>query len=647
MKLRNGRYFWKLFLGNAVLLGLVLGTSVWLILHELEQFYRRELVRHLATVAIALQPVVEDKFDSEHMAELDALAKKIGLAGEQGIRITFLDVSGVVLGDSDSDPAHMESHADRPEIIEALKTGQGIATRWSHSVACDFKYVATRIGPAEAPDGVVRVSMAVQTIGLRTQAARELTWKITWVSLLAALALALGLARLWSNRVRRITEAARAIARGDLNAKVTMGGADEVAFLATVLNQMRKNLASQLSTIDRQRRVLESLLGQLQEGVVVVGVDGAIVLVNPAAATLLGLMTGTDFRAEQLKGRLVEQCIRHHDLQRMLVREAPLDRGEVTGPPKSTVSNAVEATLEDSVREAQFDVECPDGVVSVLARVSDIVLPDQGDDGVGDAAVKRPTLGRLLALTDITQLVHTIRVKTDFVTNASHELRTPLSAIRAAVETLLNFDASDSSASRDRFLEVIDRHSARLESMVADLLDLARSEQGRSRFSPSALSLRKVFADLSRRWADSVEKKGLQWGCKGDGDVVAFANPELLRLVLDNLVHNAIKFTPPSGAVEVSCRDGGERVTIEVADTGCGIAPDDQKRVFERFYQVAIARSGAGGRSAEDRGTGLGLAIVRHAVAAMDGTIRVESKLGHGTRMIVTIPNAKQSAVRA
>jgi signal transduction histidine kinase len=121
----------------------------------------------------------------------------------------------------------------------------------------------------------------------------------------------------------------------------------------------------------------------------------------------------------------------------------------------------------------------------------------------------------------------------------------------------------------------------------------------------------------------------------------------LLRLILDNVVHNAIKFTPPDGAVRVSCHAEGDRVEIEVADTGCGIAAEDQTRVFERFYQVAAARSGTGSRGVEDRGTGLGLAIVRHAVAAMEGTIRLESELGEGTRIIINIPRAKAAASRA
>ena len=124
---------------------------------------------------------------------------------------------------------------------------------------------------------------------------------------------------------------------------------------------------------------------------------------------------------------------------------------------------------------------------------------------------------------------------------------------------------------------------------------------------------------------------------KRDGSLQAF-DAGRIRQVLTNLVDNAIKFTAPAGHIRISCTRQDKDVVIEVADDGCGIAPENQERVFERFYQVSPARSGTGSVQPESRGTGLGLAIVRHAVAAMGGSVKLTSELNVGTRVTLTIP---------
>jgi two-component system phosphate regulon sensor histidine kinase PhoR len=260
-------------------------------------------------------------------------------------------------------------------------------------------------------------------------------------------------------------------------------------------------------------------------------------------------------------------------------------------------------------------------------------------DGKTRGASGKARAGRILALTDITEIARTIQMKTDFVANASHELRTPLSAVRAAVETLLNIDTDEDAESARRFLRVIDRHSARLEALVADLLALSRLESASRETKPAAIDVRRFCGELSERWADRVNEKRLHWDCAIPSDLHEMtADEDLVRMVLDNLIDNAIKFTDPGGKVAVAFSRERDTVAVEVADNGCGIPPQDQERVFERFYQVAQARSQAEGSQAEGRGTGLGLAIVRHAVASMGGTVSLTSELASGTHVTVRIP---------
>lgn len=623
-----GRLFWKLFFGNAILMAAALGTLVWLIVGAVDRSRSDELTEHLKAQATILRQATSDRFDAAHAAELERFVRSLTSAPASDVRYTLIAADGTVLAESEADPASMGSHAHRKEVIEALADGWGEDTRLSQTLSQETRYVAVRVGDARAPVGVVRVAMPVRTILEHAHTADRFIWEIGLVGLAAVVVLALALARMWSNPIRRITMTARSVSRGDLTARVPVTGSDELALLARSLNEMRDRLAIHLETIDRQRRTLESLLAQLNEGVVVAGPDGRIVLINPAALRLLGIAPPSAGAGRPVEGLAVEQCISRHELQRMLLtRSSP--------PAAHAAPTTIDANGETDLCETRLQVDGPTGAVSLLARASDIVLPGPSSPPLAD----RPVTGRLLVLTDVTELTRMIQVKADFAANASHELRTPLSAIRAAVETLMQVDpAQDADIAKD-FLAVIDRHSERMQAMVADLLDLSRLESASRQFEPASINLREVLNDLRTRFDEKVRARRLHWEAEvPDALSSVVVNPYLLRLVLDNLVDNAIKFTDPGGQVRVACRriDGEpnapSHIAIEVSDTGCGIPEAEQNRVFERFYQVERARSGS------LRGTGLGLSIVRHAVAAMHGTIRLQSCLGQGTGVTIILP---------
>lgn len=610
-----GRLFWKLFLGNALLVTVVLAACLWLILDHVQGIYRRDLVEHLKAQAITIRYVVQDQLDPGNRERLDALAKAAMTRDAGGTRVTLMTADGNVCGDSMADPDTMENHAGRPEVQQALRDGWGESVRQSTTVSRDMMYVALRVGSAEHPTGVVRVAMPALTIGERARTTTRLIWTVGAVLLLAAVLLAMGLAGLWSRPIRHITQTARSLSRGDLSARVQiMSGKDELALLARSLNRMRDGLVAHLQTIDRQRRTVESLLAQIHEGVIVAGPDGRIVQINPAALRLLGLAgEAAAYEAtEPFVGRPIDECIPHPAVGRML-------RG-------GTHNGEHEGGLASGLGEARLQFETAAGRVHVLARADDIQLSESG----GDEAA--PGVGRLLVLTDITELARTIQMKTDFVANASHELRTPLSTIRAAVETLMNLDPAEDPDAARRFISVVDRHSARLTELVSDLLDLARVESPTTRFEPEPLRPRDVFDDLESRFGEKARAKGLRFATDaGACGACSFrVHPHLIRLVLDNLVDNAIKFTDSGGAVRVLARCDNATAAVDVIDTGCGIDPADQERVFERFFQVERARSGP------RPGTGLGLSIVRHAVAAMGGRVTLQSEVGKGTRVSVT-----------
>lgn len=644
MKKTRGRFFWKLFFGNVVLLIAVIGTGVFLIAVTIDRFYAQDLTDHLKTLAETLRYQVRDSFDPAHAAELDRLAKSLGSSAPEKVRITLVLADGIVLADSEAGPAEMESHADRAEIIQALREGWGESTRWSKTVSRDMRYVALRVGPAERPLGVVRVSVAVRSIVARTQLVRHFLWMFALIGVAAAVILAMGLARLWSRPIAQITETARSLSRGDLSARADVRGSDELALLSRSLDRMRNNLARQMKTIDRQRRTLELLLTQLHEGVIVAGSDGRIRLFNPAAAKLLDVQPHPTSDGRAFDGLPVEACVRQPALRQML-------QPNEAGPPRSNSSphgdsaSLIDASRESAIQERRLSVQRANGPVSLLARASDILLPrldgaqTKGEYPTSDDSEHPAENGRLLVLTDVTELTRTMQVKADFAANASHELRTPLAAIRAAIETMATIDPATDPATAGQFMKVIDRHTGRLEEMVTDLLDLSRLESPTANFKKSPLQLDEVLGDLHARFAKSLRNKQLQWYVEVPPDAQSItASRHLLRLVLDNLVHNAIKFTDEGGRIGVVCRPAEGGVAITVEDNGCGIPPEEHDRVFERFYQVARARAGP------TRGTGLGLSIVRHAVNVLNGDIRLESAPGRGTRLTFTIPHPQPAA---
>lgn len=616
-----GKLFWKLFLGNVILAVVVLGVCVWVILDQVNDIAATRLENHLRQQAITIGHVVEAELRAQASSDLQARISRLHDEFGRELRVTLILPDGRVMADSEANPKEMDLHNQRPEVIDAMRAEWGTSTRFSHTVNRQLRYVAHRIGPSDSPIGVVRVAMPIERVGLYSRSGEQFALTVVGVGLLAAVLLAMGLARLWSGPVRRITELAQSFSLGDLSKRVPVQGSDEWAVLGRSLNRMRDNLLAQLETIDRQRRTLESLLVQVHEGVIVSRPDGKLVLINPAARRLLGIPESAEAGVRAFEGRALETVVPHQELQKLLEchRQAPADSPEID--------------------EARIQVEGPDGPITVLARATEIALPtfehreEPGDKETG------PPSGRLLVLTDVTELSRMIQVKTDFASNASHELRTPLSAIRVAVETLLNTDPAEDAESFDYCLGVIDRHSARLQQMVADLMDLAKLESSQGEFKAENVNVRELFGDLNLRHEERLRDKTLRWEIDVPDTLGhVYTSAHLLRLAMDNLVDNAIKFTESGGVIRLGCRiepgesQGRSEAVFSVADTGCGIPEADQSRVFERFYQVERARSGS------IRGTGLGLSIVRHAVGAMKGTVSLSSRAGEGTTVTIRIP---------
>lgn len=447
---------------------------------------------------------------------------------------------------------------------------------------------------------------------------------IVAISLLAAvvnLSIGLRVARQNAAPLREIVDVARRLASGDGTARADALLNGDVGILARALNEIRDRLVAHSSTVSRQQITLDALLSQLHEGIVVATADGRIALINAAALRMLnvtGLSAPSAEDCRRLIGAALERAVPRRDLQDML-------RAPQGGRPNPAPGPNTAGFDDEPLPEARIQVDQAASNMHLLARASNIVLPGSGE---------KPLRGRLLVMTDITELTQTVQIKSDFVANASHELRTPLTAIRSAIEALLEMDLTREQDFAQKFLRMIDRHSVRLIALVSDLLDLSKIESPTRAFETQRMDWMTVSRDLFERFENRITAKGIRWNCPIRAEVNRsfHASAYLLALVLDNLVDNALKFTPEGGTITVEFAREGTDAIIAVMDTGCGIAPEHQRRVFERFYQAERGRSGA------DRGTGLGLSIVRNAVNAMRGVIDLSSQLGTGTRFVVRIP---------
>ena len=453
---------------------------------------------------------------------------------------------------------------------------------------------------------IMLVAGLVSYYSLEGRYRQEMLHALLWAGLAAALAaVALGLLMswLWYAPLRRVAATARQIASGRLAVRAQLGGEDELGQLGQALNDMRENLSRQIATVEGQRQTLDTVLASLRDGVVAMDSADRVVFINQAARELLGVgadeAIGRPLR--ELVGRLDIVDLYHQAGERPLSRQVETDGG---GPRR---------TLE--VQAAR------------LERASQAIRG-------------------LVVVRDVTEAARSAGMKAEFVANASHELRTPLAAIRAAVDSLLELgpadpaprragDAVASPAAQAKLLAILDRHVARLQAMTNDLLDLHVVEVGRVRLKIEDVRLDQLAEWARGQFAARAQGKSLRCDVAVEAlDQVFRCDQKLLQLIVQNLVDNAIKFTSAGGQVRCELAGGQEGLTIRVSDTGCGIRPEDQPKVFDRFFQADAARSG----DHRVRGTGLGLAIVKHAAERLGGKISLVSEVGKGTTVTIHVP---------
>ena len=425
------------------------------------------------------------------------------------------------------------------------------------------------------PDGsVLRISVSRATVGMLVLGMLP--------AILLAAAAALVLSGLLAGRLsRRITAPLNAL---DLEHPLENDTYEELSPLLCRINVQRQQIDSQLTDLRRRSDEFRQITSHMQEGLVLLNESGAVLSINAAACRVFG--TG-------------ESCLGQDFLT--------VDRGR-------DVSDALASAMDAGHSEVR---------VQRLGRIYqfDISRIQSGPD----------TLGAVLLAFDITQQETAEQSRREFTANVSHELKTPLQGIIGSAELIENGLVKQEDL--PRFVGHIRREAQRLVALIGDIIRLSQLDEGAplpwERVDVSALC-RDIAADLR----DKSEKSGTAITVEGP-EIPVEGVRRLLYETVYNLCDNAIQYNVPGGSVRVTVTDRGDSAAISVADTGIGIAPEHQSRVFERFYRVDKSHSKASG------GTGLGLSIVKHAVAYHHGTLDLESQPGKGTTITVTIPKEK------
>jgi two-component system phosphate regulon sensor histidine kinase PhoR len=546
------------------------------------------LARGAATVSAA------DATDAS-IREFDAEADHLGALLDA--RVTLIARDGRVLGDSAEAPAAvalMENHWARPEIVEARDQGLGKSRRHSDTVNIDMLYVAA---PVVHP-AVAFVRVALPLSGIQEQLRSVLTATMTALGVALAGALVIG----WmfssrvGGRVRAIAEVANRYRSGDLSAARLDYGDDELGMVARALDNAVQVVGRQLAEQARDRSRMEAILSGMIEGVIVVDPQGRLQLANAAAMRMLKL-------DDLALGRHYVESIRH-----------------------PAIAELVAAALAGRTPEGLQMSPPRDASRTIMARAA----PAAGGSDHG----------AVLVLHDITELRRADQIRRDFVANVSHELRTPLTAIRGYVEALAEGDTSPEESRR--FLDIITRHTERMERLVKDLLRLARLDAGQEAVDPVSCDARNLIASVVTELSSTLDQRDqrVEIMIAPESETLR-ADPTKLHDVLRNLIANAITYSPEHTTIRVETAPRGASFALSVADQGPGIPEEDLSRVFERFYRVDKSRARDPG------GTGLGLAIVKHLVELHNGTVAAENRSEGGTRVVVTLPTGESEKLKA
>ena len=436
----------------------------------------------------------------------------------------------------------------------------------------------------------------------------QLSWRLLsiilqtlFVGILIATLLSFFLAKAITAPIQNLTKGAQLVALGEFSHEIEVHSTDEIGILTDTFNNMKNVLKNTLLEIDGEKTKLKTVLSCISDAIVAFTDGGDVLHSNESAQKLFG--------ADLEKAFTMERFFELLDI--------PLERnakGIVTTASLVNVEKSDDGTL--IFRDRPFGGRVFDVSFGRIHYLSD--------------NVKR--VGLIAVIHDITNRFELDKSRREFVANVSHELRTPLTSIKGACETVMD-DPEMPAETRQYFLDMALTESDRMTRIVSDLLVLSRLDNKRTQWKLETFDLCRSVSRLIEVMRVDIEAREHTVTFTSEGSVPQItADRERIEQVIVNVLSNSVKYTPVGGKIDVTVRSEENKVSFCVKDNGIGIPEEDLDRIFERFYRVEKSRT------SEMGGTGLGLAIARELIEAHGGDIQIDSRLGEGTAVTVTLP---------
>lgn len=486
--------------------------------------------------------------------------------GANDFRITWIAADGTVLYDSRADASAMENHLGREEVKSAIDKGYGESSHYSATLLEKLLYAAQRL-----PDGtVVRLADSQNSVVALTLGMLHPIVIVAVLAVIISLALA-------SRLAKRIVKPLNAL---DLDKPLSGESYDELSPLLRRIDEQQREIKRQSDELERKRDEFEAVTGSMNEGLLLLSDKGVILSINNSAAKLLN----TD-----------RSCIG----QDMLRVERGVAVQELLSRAQS--GEHAEGILPLGGGEYQLDASpvISDGRVS----------------------------GAVLLMFDVSERENAERMRREFTANVSHELKTPLHSISGCAELLNN--GMVKLEDQKRFTSQIYSEAQRMIRLVDDIIRLSRLDEGAEDMKREKVDLYAIAESVADSLKTEADAAGIEIALHGEHAEIN-GIPQLLSGIIYNLCDNAIKYNRPQGRVDISVENAEETVVLSVSDTGIGIPPEHQSRVFERFYRVDKSRS------KEIGGTGLGLSIVKHAARLHDAKLELQSAVNEGTTITLS-----------
>ena len=504
-------------------------------------------------------------------------------------RFTVISPQGIVIADSHQDASQMANHLRRPEIQNAIQSGSGQISRYSQTIEENLLYYAQPVFLEGMLLGIVRSAYFTDQINdeISSKIGKNI-FDALIVAFLGVVLIAMA-AFLQASSAEKLALIASDISAGNFRGRVPEKNALGLKKLAEVINQLARNSAANISDITADRNRLAAIFAGMVEGVIDVDQEQRILHINEAASKLLGV------NSLESTGKPIWEEVRNNEITQAL------DEAMKT---RSFVKSQIDLNSSKSLNNGR--------------AVIDIYAASLSDD------LGKP-IGAVVVLHDISELKSLERIRTDFVANASHELKTPITAIRGLSESVID----DENIDRETILQFVNRihsQSIRLSQLVGDLMALSRLEVDLEEKQFSLINMNSLLKNSVKSVKVAVEQKNQKLLVNiAEDNIYVTGDRQNLSQLIDNLIDNAIKYTPENGVITINLSADDTEMLLSVSDTGIGISPQYQQRIFERFYRVDKARSQSLG------GTGLGLSIVKNIAEKHLGDIQLVSQQGRGS----------------